>query len=59
MFITTGDTGATKTTSWKVVLPFYGYAAAAFLSATILLVLSATKNYHCAPPKRHNMSNGQ
>ncbi|MBK6930721.1 MAG: cytochrome C oxidase subunit I [Saprospirales bacterium] len=41
MFITaSSDTGITNTTSWKVVLPFYGYAAVAFLVATILLLLS-------------------
>jgi hypothetical protein len=43
MFITTGATGTSKTTSWKVVLPFYGYAALAFLAATFLLALSATQ----------------
>lgn len=43
MFITTGATGITKTTSWKIVLPFYGYAALAFLAATFLLVLSVTQ----------------
>ena len=42
MFATTGNTETTKTTSWKVVLPFYGYAAVAFLIATILLLLSAS-----------------
>jgi hypothetical protein len=41
MLTTSGNTQATKTTSWKAVLPFYGYAAAAFLIATILLLLSA------------------
>lgn len=41
MFATTGNTETTKTTSWKVVLPFYGYAAIAFLFATVLLFLSA------------------
>ncbi len=40
MFATTGNTETTKTTSWKLVLPFYGYAAIAFLIATILLLLS-------------------
>lgn len=40
MFATTGDT-ATATTSHKVVLPFYLYAAIAFLVATVLLLLSA------------------
>lgn len=42
MFAATGNTGTTKTTSCKVVLPFYGYAAVAFLVANILLLLSAT-----------------
>ncbi len=42
MFSTTGNTETTKTTSWKVVLPFYFYAAIAFLIATILLLLSAS-----------------
>lgn len=42
MFAATGNTETTKTTSYKVVLPFYGYAAVAFLIATILLLLSVT-----------------
>ena len=42
MFSTTGNTETIKTTSWKVVLPFYGYAAVAFLIATIFLLLSAS-----------------
>ena len=42
MFVTTGNTETIKTTSWKVVLPFYGYAALAFLIATMLLLLSAS-----------------
>jgi hypothetical protein len=42
MFSTTVNSSTTKTTSWKVVLPFYGYAAAAFLVANIFLLLSAT-----------------
>lgn len=48
MFATTGNNESTKTTSWKVVLPFYGYAAIAFLIATVILFLSAgdiTKHY--------------
>lgn len=48
MFTTTGNTDTTITTSYKVVLPFYGYAAFAFLVATILLLFSAsdlTKHY--------------
>ncbi len=43
MFSTTGNTSSTKTTSWKVVLPFYAYAAVAFLIANVLLLLSATE----------------
>ena len=35
-----GNTDATKTTSYKVVLPFYGYASFAFFIATALLFLS-------------------
>lgn len=42
MFATTGNTEKTKTTSYKVVLPFYGYAAVSFLVATLLLFLSAS-----------------
>lgn len=43
MFSTTGNSEATKTTSWKVVLPFYGYAGISFLIGTILLWLSASE----------------
>ena len=42
MFSTAGNTETTKTTSWKVVLPFYAYAAISFLIATFLLLLSAS-----------------
>lgn len=42
MFAAGSNTEITKTTSWKVVLPFYGYAAIAFLIATVLLLLSAS-----------------
>lgn len=42
MFATTGNPEISNTTSYKVVLPFYGYAALAFLVAAILLFLSAT-----------------
>ena len=45
-----GNTDATKTTSYKVVLPFYGYASIAFFIATALLFLSinniATHYFH-------------
>ncbi|MBS1764601.1 MAG: cytochrome C oxidase subunit I [Bacteroidetes bacterium] len=40
MFAITGDTASIKTTSYKVVLPFYIYAAVSFLVATILLLMS-------------------
>lgn len=42
MFVGMENTATVKTTSYKVVLPFYGYAAFAFLVATVLLFLSAT-----------------
>lgn len=48
MIATSGNSPITKTTSYKVVLPFYGYAAFAFLIATVLLLLSVndiTKHY--------------
>ncbi len=35
------NTGPVKTTSYKVVLPFYVYAALAFLAATLLLLVAA------------------
>lgn len=40
MFATATDTGLQKTTSHKVVLPFYIYAALAFLLACVLLLLN-------------------
>lgn len=42
MFGVTGNTEKSATTSYRVVLPFYFYAAVAFFVATILLLLSAT-----------------
>jgi len=48
MFAPAGNTATSSTTSYKVVLPFYGYAAVAFLTATIFLSLSVndiTKHY--------------
>lgn len=48
MFAASGTITTTKTTSYKVVLPFYGYAAVSFLVASILLLLSAaniTRHY--------------
>lgn len=41
MFPTTFNTGAIKTTSYKVVIPFYIYAAVSFFAATILLFTSS------------------
>ena len=41
MLPASGNTEIIKTTSWKVVLPFYGYAAISFFVATLLLLLSA------------------
>ncbi|MBS1642872.1 MAG: cytochrome C oxidase subunit I [Bacteroidetes bacterium] len=43
MFITSTNNTNTKTTTWKVVLPFYLYAAISFLAAAILLFLSCNK----------------
>lgn len=42
MFPGISNTGTIKTTSYKVVLPFYIYAAVSFLSAAIFLFFSAT-----------------
>jgi hypothetical protein len=42
MFSTTGNS-LTKTSSWKVVLPFYGYAAVTFLVANLLMLFSASE----------------
>ena len=41
MFPVANNTGLAKNTSYKVVLPFYLYAGAAFLIATVLLLFSA------------------
>ncbi|HRP02425.1 MAG TPA: cytochrome C oxidase subunit I [Candidatus Kapabacteria bacterium] len=40
MFPNVSNTGSIKTTSYKVVLPFYLYAALSFLVATIMLFIS-------------------
>jgi hypothetical protein len=40
MFATTGNTTPVKNTSYKVVLPFYLYAAVSFLVATSFLLIS-------------------
>lgn len=45
MFAPAGNTALQKTTSYKVVLPFYIYAAVAFFFACILL-LSSTSVFH-------------
>lgn len=41
MFTVSSNTGLVKNTSWKVVVPFYAYAALSFLAATILLLFSS------------------
>ncbi|MDE3212232.1 MAG: cytochrome c oxidase subunit I [Bacteroidota bacterium] len=46
------NTTPAKTTSWKVVLPFYGYAAVSFLAATVLLFFASdhfTQHYFEPP----------
>ena len=51
MFVAAGNSEVTKTTSYKVVLPFYGYAAISFFVATLLLLISATEiNGHYFQP---------
>lgn len=44
-------TPLTKTTHWKVVIPFYGYGAIALLVSTVLLLLSANNllNHYFSP----------
>src|SRR6478736_9097431 len=42
MFDTVGNTTTPKTTSHKVVLPFYLYASLSFLAATVLLFTSSS-----------------
>ncbi len=42
MFNANANTAFVKNTTYKVVLPFYGYAAVSFLMATILLLFSAS-----------------
>ena len=39
--IAVSNTATIKTTTYKVVLPFYLYAAFSFLAATVLLFLSS------------------
>lgn len=43
MFVAQGNTTLAKTTSYKIVLPFYLYAAVSFLLATVLLVFSSAQ----------------
>lgn len=55
MFPTSTNMADTKTTSYKVVLPFYAYGACSFLVATILLLFSlSTVNTHYFTP--HNLA---
>jgi hypothetical protein len=42
MFPTTSNTGLQKTTSYKVVLPFYIFAALSFLLACVLLLMNTS-----------------
>ena len=42
MFASSANRATSQTTSWKVVLPFYGYAAISFFVATVLLLFSAS-----------------
>ena len=42
MFPASSNTSLTKNTSYKVVLPFYIYAALSFLVATIILFFSSS-----------------
>ncbi|MBP9741474.1 MAG: cytochrome C oxidase subunit I, partial [Chitinophagaceae bacterium] len=55
MFPTSTNMADTKTTSYKVVLPFYAYGACSFLAATILLLFSSSNvNTHYFTP--HNLA---
>ncbi len=55
MFPSFGNKADTKTTSYKVVLPFYAYAALSFLVATVLLFLaSGNMGSHYFTP--HNLA---
>src|ERR1035437_2971204 len=48
MIVANNNSSLSKNTSYKVVIPFYGYAALAFLVATLLLFTSSsvfTKHY--------------
>ncbi|MBS1683093.1 MAG: cytochrome C oxidase subunit I [Bacteroidetes bacterium] len=42
MFAPLGNTGTSRTTSYKVVLPFYVYSAAALLAGTVMLFSSSS-----------------
>lgn len=55
MFSVAGNTGNTKTTSYKVVLPFYAYGAISFLAGSFLLFYtSRTASVHYFTP--HNLA---
>jgi len=52
MFATNTNNAAVKTTSYKVVLPFYMYAALSFVAATIMLFFSSgTLLHHYFQPR--------
>jgi len=42
MFAVSNDNNSVKTTTHKVVLPFYIYAALAFLAAAVMLFMSSS-----------------
>src|ERR1035437_4187978 len=42
MIVANNNSSLSKNTSYKVVLPFYGYAALSFLAATLLLFASSS-----------------
>lgn len=46
MFVTSSESGLQQTTSYKVVLPFYIYAACSFLVSCILLFLNTDVIHH-------------
>ena len=42
MIVANNNSSLTKNTSYKVIIPFYGYAALSFLAATLLLFISSS-----------------
>ncbi|MBS1586772.1 MAG: cytochrome C oxidase subunit I [Bacteroidetes bacterium] len=52
MFAPQGNIATAKTTSYKVVLPFYGYAAISFLAGTVMLLINtkAFTGHYFQPP---------